>query len=344
MSIDKEKTGQGIDTLKERVLIPELKEIISSQFPEGASGITSVDIGTGNASSHLKLLEQLEEENIFCKNVVFIDSLKSIFGELLENLVTKDILDDHHNCAIIEPDTAFEIGPSLFGYEETADFITAQMVFHQIENNAELSLILCKLFLELKDNGCLYITDFHSAYFDYLLKNEPKKLIGAGVNLGGNSKYLYSFDSGGTAPVVQRSLLDIATILLMNGFHVTKVVQPSLKSVMDVKERYRVLEEENIPMFYILKAEKRPDRFLSYSSGIVKSIGLEKENSLNIFLMDDDTLTLPSSSIGKSINAGDGIFLMEVILPDGRTCCQVWVSPKEKGRDIWSVNFVSKLK
>ena len=340
MSFNFEKTGQSKDILKEKIIIPEVSALIQKQFPHGSFDAVSMDIGTGDASSFLALQDELEEKGVYSIDRAFVDCSTGIFPDIVENTVKGGI--ENRRTYVCQPSRSFEFGPMLSSYEDSVDFITTQMLFHQIDNDAELSLLLCRIFLTLKEDGCLYITDFNPEYIKFLAENEPNKFIQTKSIPQERVEGVYFFDSGGSMPIVSRENSILAYLLFKNGFHITEVIQPSLEKIKDVKERYRILLENDIPMFNIFKVEKRVSNLISYTDGIVKRKKKCKNDNMEITLADGYTFEMREIEGYKEIRKGDEIVLFEVPLPNGKQICQVWIVPENEEGEIWSTNLIGR--
>ncbi len=340
MSVDTEKTGQSIDILKERVIIPEVSTLIQKQFPHGSFNAVSMDIGTGDASSFLALQEELEEKGVYSIDRAFVDCSERIFPDIVENTAKRGA--ENKRTYVCQPSRSFEFGPMLSSYGDTVDFITTQMLFHQIDSDAELSLLLCRSFLTLKEDGCMYITDFNPEYIKFLAENEPKKFLQTKSIPKDRVEGVYFFDSGGSMPIVSRENSILTYLLFKNGFCITEIIQPSLEKVKDLKERYRILLENDIPMFNIFKVEKRVSDLISYTDGIVKKKKKCKNGNMKITLVDDYTFEMREIEGYKKIGKGDEIVLFEVPLPNGNQFCQVWIVPDNEEGEIWSTNLIGR--
>lgn len=335
---------QSADLLKDRIIVPAVCSIIQESFPDHQD-LGLLDIGAGDTSSAITVIQGLSEAGIIMSRLAFVDRDLGVFPRAVEEIMAYTDLVDNPNLsiALIEPDSRRHLGPSLSSYESVFDVATLQMVAHLMDD-PELSLTLCRTFFALNDEGKLIITDFNPAYLEYLLEQEPAKYQQA-ISPGGRVEGIYHL-SGVPVPIHPRKLEELAVLLMCTGFDITRrPLSPSLATVAEAKPRYADLVEQEIPMFNIIQVEKS-DRFVSFTEGVVQEIS-SSDDSARVIFMDGSERTFRESECWSKINPGETLVSLEVVLPNGQdgeiqTCQTIWVISEDRDVPIWTNVWISR--
>ena len=236
---------------------------------------------------------------------------------------------------LVESEEGMYFAPSLSGQENVFDVINMHLVLHQIPNDAEYLLLLCRALFSLRDDGILVITDLSPDYINYLMEFEPSKfkVYDEGQRDTISGEYLY--DSGGSSYVKSRNIPSIVASLIGTGFRLIEVSSPSLIQAVGLKARYSRLHKLGVDMFYTLVFMKDRERFISFSEIRVKSVGVSRHRNLQLITSEDEELIIPSFERWDQIEENDRVVLLETLLPDGRPCLNLWVLPRDGKREIW---------
>ena len=329
------KTGQHIDIPKQEIIVPALTSFISDAFSGQVGPFGLLDLGGGDSSTSLALIESLKRKNIQISAHALVDRDQQVFLGALGNILDSDIL-ANAGVAVIQPDRAGHLGPSLESYENIFDVAIANLMLHQTSLEAELTLLMFRTSLALKNSGRFYITELHPDFLAYLQENEPEK-----IRLDGQ-RGEYLFDSGGSVSITNRSIQDTLASAIGVGFKLNRYNFPSIQPIENKKPRYKKLIEAGIPMFYIMELQKNPNGFISSTEGVVAGTTPHGTSQMRIDLADGEFVIIPISEYLSRINTGDRIVLSDILLPDHRMHLNMWVIPKDEKENLWSSQWTSK--
>jgi hypothetical protein len=329
------KTGQHIDIPKREIIVPALTNFITEAFSEQTRPLGLLDLGGGDSSTSLALIECLKGRNIQIGAHALVDRDQNVFPDALGNIFKADIL-TQASVGVIQPDRARHLGPDVEAYKDAFDVAVANLMLHQTTSQAELTLLMFRAATALKDSGRFYITELHPDFLSYLQENEPEKL-----HLEG-SVGEYSFDSGGSVKMVNRTIQDTLASAISVGFKLNRYSFPSIQSIEKQKPRYEKLIKEGIPMFYIMELQKNPNGFISSTEGVVAGAVQHGTSQMRIDLADGEFVIIPISENIIKIKNGDRIVLSDILLPDHRIHLNMWVIPKVEDEEIWSSQWTSK--
>jgi hypothetical protein len=323
--------GQGIDPIKEAVTAPCLIRLIQENL-HGKNSVSLLDFGSGDSSFLEHLVSRLSSLGINFPLVAAVDRDLRVFPLSLMTIATLG-----QNGWLVEPDRLRQFGPSLTTYENQFDVANAHMVFQLIGSDSELSLLLCRLLLSLKNTGVLYITDFTPEYLRHLQEVEPAKFRASTASDQNVMAGEYFFDSSRSNLIYCRYNRLLSSMLFTLGFDVLPIAYPSLDQIIHVKPRYARLHEQAVPMFRILVAAKNPHRFISYTEGNVQKVtSLANSDYIAVEFQDRNEIKIPRIQDWHRINRSDAMVLLEVELIEQKRCLNMWIIPEDRAKSLWS--------
>ena len=303
--------------------------------PDRREAAALLDYGTGDASTITHLISSLLLQGIDVRHLGLVDIGKQIFSSTISTALGWMDGDPSRSIYLIEGEQRVMFAPRLDLHEDVFDAINLNLVLHQISNDAEFVLFLCRAVLSLRNNGVLLITDLSPEYIQYLMNYEPDKFTVRNTDSVGTLDGTYRFDSGGQSFVRSRGLKTIVSELIGIGFKLVEVRHPSLEPILNVKPRYRNLHEAGIPMFYTLVCQKGEDKFLSYSEGVVGAVTLTRKDNVRLTFQDRDEIVIPKISDWEKLTAGERVVLLEILLPDRRVALTMCVLPINTSEQVW---------
>ncbi|MDD3646975.1 MAG: hypothetical protein PHS44_00545 [Candidatus Dojkabacteria bacterium] len=323
-------TSQSIDQAKALIIAPALSRMIIDSTSPGRKSF--LDIGTGDASFVQFLISQLEKEGIRISDITLVDIDTAVLpAQILRVAASKATV----RLLQFPPERHFGEGTS--SSENSIDIANMQMVAHQIANDAELSLIFGRLFLALRSEGVFFLTGLDPKYIEYLYQSQSPKFTYSNTLPSGTLVGTYHLDETETRPLYCRPLANLLAMLIGLGFDIKEISHPSLAPLAQIKPRYGALQAAGIPMFQIIKVAKG-NRFISFSEGIVARTTPESSGYMFVEFMDGDSVIVPDIFVAPK----ERLVLLEVTLPDKRTCLTQWAIPETGAAETRSRVFISK--
>src|SRR5690606_18528257 len=127
----------------------------------------------------------------------------------------------------------------------------SQLVNHQIKTEAEESYLNYIMYKSLLHYGHFFTINLTTEYLEYLSDHEPEKFKIV-LRKDNYIEGLYRFDSGGEQRVYSRPIHIQLANQLATGFDFINAYPVITDKLQNHKERYKLLAEQDIPMFYIL--------------------------------------------------------------------------------------------
>jgi len=322
MSKREAKTGQSIDLIKGNILIPALINSIA-KIPDLNKSLSIIDIGAGDATNSLSLVEILISVGYQIENIALADVDVKVFPHLLGNMLNHSL--PVLNQQFLEVKNQNTIAKFLQQFGGQYDIALSQLVLHQIKNIHETSYLMYFAHRALLDNGHLLIVNLHPKYLDYLTEHIPEKfrlLKTYDYAIEGE----YFFDSGGSNNVFSRNIETQLSMFLSLGFDLVKFSPIFTTILAHQKNLYQELEENNVPMFYAMLLKKNPNNFVSGTEGTVKKIKEFNPQWIKITFMDDSVIEIPKFSGWENVKAGSFLVLHEIHHDEnGITIFNYWI-------------------
>lgn len=164
-----------------------------------------------------------------------------------------------------------------------------------------------------------------------IIEHEPAKL--AVLNREGSQlRGRYHFDSGRSADVYAREMAARVVMLLSLGFDLAKVIPIVPDSIAGKNDRYRILSENKIPMFYLMRLLKNPANFISSTEGVVDAVDPGKAGWISVSFVDGEKVMVPIFSKREDIKTGDYLILQETYRREIKTQMLNWWAITSKGK------------
>jgi SAM-dependent methyltransferase len=294
------KPGQQYDTIKGMVLAPALLECFNRHY--GGKQIDILDVGTGTTELLVHLLHWFGRNGIGTLGLVDID-------EYAIARALRAFSDAPWNMFVMKDDAFMYGHPYTIPNERQKlqfDLALSNLMFHQVRSNEELSLIMMRVWESLQVGGHFMISDLNPAYIEELIsKGRTDKFKVEERDLYGNACGMYHL-SGGSVFVYNRSITrDIVTMLLCNGFTVSRPVFPNMELVYSDRPDLKAFDCDSI--FYVLDVQK-VDALRRHQSGVVNGITqFKKDGPMYVWLSGSIVpVKLPFPKGVSDIKIGEG--------------------------------------
>ncbi len=304
-----EKTGQGIDPVKGKIVHPALldKFVRTPDLPR--NDLSLVDFGAGKGTSCADFIALLIQAGYSVAGLALVDADVEVFPDTVGTVTKKPL--DSLPIQVVQSSDHVMAGAFISQFKAKFDVALCQLVLHQIGNDNAASYLLYLAYLTLKPNGSLFIVNLHPRYLQYLTEFEPNKFKVTDQSADCVSG-MYFFDLDGSQNVKSRAMHIQLGMLLALGFDFDSVTHLVPAALAEENTRYLNLTESSIPMFYILQVRKRADNFVSSINGIVSNIEINDDQWLVVTFLDGDEVRIPSFTGWGEVLPGEYLMLHEV--------------------------------
>lgn len=311
---------QGNDRYKEQVIAPHLANLIYHNIPI-AKDVRMIDFGTGDSSALSVLTNQLKAKEITVSDLLLLEIDTSIFPNLIANSLQRDQVATAIADYTINP--GYHLLPDPNSYEGKYDIGISQMVFHQIQNDALLSLMLFRLSRALSDSGIFFVVDINPQFIEYLARTNSAKYERLSERQGN-----YVFSNGIKIPYINRSISEILGKCISVGMAGSAILHEVGVTEGSMWERYNMLFQ-GFPSSNILEVHKPENSKTSFFEGTLDKVRQISYNLFEVSFSDRAKYTLPLPGATKLAKRGDFIVVCETELPDETNFLNVWITNAE---------------
>jgi hypothetical protein len=340
-----EKDGQSLDPVKETLLQPILVNEITNSLEEKNNKVFSlVDFGTGDCSYFSNVVKEINNRKYVIHTVAVVDVGTDKFIDIHQNLLYPD-LPKKINTVVVGTKDHYLLEEFQNKFSERFDIAISQLVLHQILEDSEMSHLFYRIYQSLKYGGDLFLVDLHPEFIEYLADKEPDKfeVIGKGNRLVGK----YNFDSGGSILTSNRRLEFILSMALCMGYNLVESGGIHTDTIQEIKDRYKKMVDEGVPMFYLMKLRKNTENFISENKGLIKRIKNYKNDYISITFSDNVEIFVPQFDDWEKVKKGDFLEILETkvtLKGNNFRTINFWVTPSKRDQDIIWNRMLLKVK